>query len=189
MPPPRGWQVARDTNGAAAAPSAAAATPAATSGKSQMETTLQRIWSQCLGIGSIDPNANFFELGGDSLIAISVAMTAANEGLDLTPQDLYENQTVAALARVLIARYAEGGLARQSLDDVVEPARSAQRCALPRARAARRRPLADSRWSCNCVPMSSVEDIRSVLTAVTNHHDALRLRIVERAGTWDQHVG
>ena len=25
-------------------------------------------------------------------------------------------------------------------------------------------------------------------TAVTNHHDALRLRIVQRAGTWEQHV-
>ena len=61
-----------------------------------MEATLQRIWAQCLGVGSVDRNANFFELGGDSLIAISVAMTAANEGLDLTPQDLYENQTVAS---------------------------------------------------------------------------------------------
>ena len=27
-----------------------------------------------------------------------------------------------------------------------------------------------------------------MLTAVTNHHDALRLRIVQRAGTWEQHV-
>ena len=38
-------------------------------------------------------------------------------------------------------------------------------------------------------PDVPVEDIRSVLTAVTNHHDALRVRIVERAGTWEQHVG
>ena len=79
--------------------SASAGTDAATNGTSQMEATLQRIWAQCLGLGSIDRNANFFELGGDSLIAISVAMTAVNEGLDLTPQDLYENQTVAALAK------------------------------------------------------------------------------------------
>ena len=28
-----------------------------------------------------------------------------------------------------------------------------------------------------------------MLTAVTNHHDALRLRIVQRAGTWEQHIG
>ena len=72
-------------------------------------------------LDSIDRNANFFELGGDSLIAISVAMTAANEGLDLTPQDLYENQTVAALAKALAARYAAGGLARLSPEDVAHP--------------------------------------------------------------------
>jgi phthiocerol/phenolphthiocerol synthesis type-I polyketide synthase E len=76
----------------APSPAVSGHTPAAANGKSQMETTLQRIWGQCLGVGSIDRNANFFELGGDSLIAISVAMTAANEGLDLTPQDLYENK-------------------------------------------------------------------------------------------------
>ena len=28
-----------------------------------------------------------------------------------------------------------------------------------------------------------------MLTAVTNQHDALRLRIAERAGTWEQHIG
>ncbi len=64
-----------------------------------MEATLQRIWEQCLGLSAVDRKANFFELGGDSLVAISVAMTASNEGLDLTPQDLYENQTVAALGQ------------------------------------------------------------------------------------------
>ena len=83
--------------------------------QSQIEATLQRIWAQCLGLGSIDRNANFFELGGDSLIAISVAMTAANEGLDLTPQDLYENQTRGrARGRRSRPLRCAGGLARQS---------------------------------------------------------------------------
>ncbi len=86
-----------------------------------MEVTLQRIWAQCLGVDSIDRSANFFELGGDSLIAIGVAMTAANEGLDLTPQDLYEHPSVAALAGALTARYAAGGLAAQSPSDVENP--------------------------------------------------------------------
>ena len=64
-----------------------------------MEVTLQRLWAQCLGVDSVDRNANFFELGGDSLVAISVAMAATHEGLDLTPQDLYENQTVTVACR------------------------------------------------------------------------------------------
>ena len=184
-----GWaNGATPTNGTA--PSAGAATPAheATDGKSQMEGALQRIWAQCLGVGSIDRNANFFELGGDSLIAISVAMTAANEGLDLTPQDLYENQTVAALARTLVARYAAGGLARQSSNDVVHPPLP------PNIEHFLEHGLAEAgRWRVPLIlrlrPDLQVDDIRSVLTAVTNHHDALRLRIVHRAGTWEQHIG
>ena len=111
-----GHPTPRPTNGMALPASAGAAeqTHAATNGSSPMEVTLQRIWAQCLGVDSVDRNANFFELGGDSLVAISVAMAATHEGLDLTPQDLYDNQTVAALAKALAARYAAGGLARQS---------------------------------------------------------------------------
>ena len=177
-------------NGMATAPSPAVSgdTHAATNGKSQLETTLQRIWGQCLGLDSIDRNANFFELGGDSLVAISVAMTAANEGLDLTPQDLYENQSVAALAKALAARYAAGGLARLSPNDVAHPPIP------PNIAHFLEHGLREAgRWRIPVIlqlrPDVEVEDVRAVLTAVTNHHDALRLQIVQRAGTWEQHVG
>ena len=76
-------------NGAAASSAGATdAGHAAGNGQSPMEATLQRIWGQCLGLAAVDRKANFFELGGDSWVAISVATTATNEGLDLTPQDL-----------------------------------------------------------------------------------------------------
>jgi phthiocerol/phenolphthiocerol synthesis type-I polyketide synthase E len=178
------------TNGMEAASSAgpAANSQAATNGKSQMEATLQRIWAQCLGVGSVDRNANFFELGGDSLTAISVAMSAANEGLDLTPQDLYENQSAAALAKALTARYAIGGLARQSPNDAETPP------VPPNIAYFLEHGLRDvGRWRIPVMlqlrPDVEVEDVRSVLTAVTNHHDALRLRIAQRAGTWEQQIG
>ncbi|HET6735912.1 type I polyketide synthase [Mycobacterium sp.] len=178
------------TNGMATASSAgtAANTQAATNGKSPMEAALQRIWAQCLGVGSIDRNANFFELGGDSLIAISVAMSAANEGLDLTPQDLYENQSVAALAKALTARYAIGGLGRQSPNDAEKPP------VPPNIAYFLEHGLRDPGcWRIPVIlqlrPDVEVEDVRSVLTAVTNHHDALRLRIAPRAGTWEQQIG
>ena len=175
-------------NGMAVEPSAGHTGAASANGKSPMESTLQRIWAQCLGVGSVDRNANFFELGGDSLIAISVAMTAANEGLDLTPQDLYENQTVVALARTLIARYAAGGLARQSPGEVEHPP------VPPNVAHFLERGLRDAGlWRIPLIlrlrPDVPVDDVRSVLTAVTNHHDALRQRIVQRAGTWEQHIG
>jgi phthiocerol/phenolphthiocerol synthesis type-I polyketide synthase E len=161
--------------------------PVAANGRSPMETTLQRIWAQCLGVASIDRNANFFEVGGDSLIAISVAMTATNEGLDLTPQDLYEHQTVAALAKALVARYAAGGLARQAPGEVEHPPAPANVTHFLE------HGLAEAgRWRIPLIlrlrPDVSVEDVRAVLSAVTNQHDALRLRFVQRAGTWEQHI-
>ncbi|UQX13144.1 type I polyketide synthase [Candidatus Mycobacterium methanotrophicum] len=177
------------TNGAAVAGPAGTAEPthAAKNGKSPMEATLQRIWGQCLGLSTVERNANFFELGGDSLVAISVAMTAANEGLDLTPQDLYDNQTVAALAKALTARYAIGGLARQSPGDVTHPP------VPPNISYFLEHGVREhGQWR---VPLIlqlrrdvAVDDIRAVLTAVSNHHDGLRLRIVERAGAWEQVV-
>ena len=178
-------------DGAQAGPAAGTASahgvPATAGGTSQVEAALLRIWTQCLGLTDINRNANFFELGGDSLIAISVAMTAGHEGLDLTPQDLYENQTVAALAKVLTARYAEGGLARQSLDDITNPPLP------PNVAYLLEHGLRDvGRWR---VPVilhlrSDIdeEDVRAVLTAVTGVHDALRVYIVQRAGNWDQHI-
>ncbi|OBK32125.1 polyketide synthase [Mycobacterium sp. 1245111.1] len=169
------------------APVAAGAeqTAAAKNGQSPMEATLQRIWGQCLGLSTVDRKANFFELGGDSLVAISVAMTAGNEGLDLTPQDLYENQTVAALAKALTARYAAGGLARQSLGDVTHPP------VPPNISYFLEHGVREhEQWR---VPLIlelgsdvKVDDICAVLTALRNHHEALRLRLVERAGTWEQ---
>ena len=173
--------------GVPAAGTGAATAPATAGGKSQVEAALLRIWTQCLGLSDIDRNANFFELGGDSLIAISVAMTAGHEGLDLTPQDLYENQTVAALAKVLTARYAEGGLARQSLDDATNPPLP------PNVTYFLEHGLRDvGRWRTPVIlhlrPDIGEDDVLAVLSAVTDVHDALRVHLVERAGTWDQHI-
>jgi phthiocerol/phenolphthiocerol synthesis type-I polyketide synthase E len=189
--PTSGWAAeAAVTNGAAASASAGApeGSYAAKNGRSPMEATLQRIWGQCLGLASVDRSANFFELGGDSLVAISVAMTASNEGVDLTPQDLYENQTVAALAKALTARYSAGGLARQSPGDVTHPP------VPPNISYFLEHGVREhGQWRIPLIlrlrPDVQVDDIRSVLTAVNNHHEALRLRVVERAGAWEQDVG
>ena len=108
-------------------------------------------------------------------------MTAANEGLDLTPQDLYENQTVAALAKALTARYAAGGLARQSPSDVTHPP-VPPNISYFLEHGVRER----GQWRVPLIlqlrPDVQVDDVRSVLTAVANHHEALRLRLVRTRG-------
>jgi phthiocerol/phenolphthiocerol synthesis type-I polyketide synthase E len=170
---------------AATQPQSAAGT--ATDARSQMQATLQGIWSQCLGVESVKPSDNFFELGGDSLVAIGVAMTASNQGLDLTPQDLYDHHSLAALADTLVARYASGGLTSQVDTDRSSPIP-------PNIYRFLDSGLAEpGRWRVPLVlrldASVSADDVRAVLTAVVNHHDALRARVVKRAGTWEQQIG
>ncbi len=180
-------QVPAESNGSPVGSSTDSSTvDVARPGQSQTEATLQRIWSQCLGVNSVDRNANFFDLGGDSLMAISIAMSAANEGLNITPQDLYEHPTLAALVAVVDASFAAGGLAKP-------PEAQAHPAVPPNFAYFLDRGLRDTgRWRVPLIlrldPKIGPEDIRAVLTAVTNHHDALRLHLVDNAGMWEQHI-
>ena len=157
-----------------------------TDARLQMQATLQRIWSQCLGVESIAPGDNFFELGGDSLLAIGVAMTATHEGVELTPQDLYDHGSLAALADTLVARYASGGLATQDTGDLSPPVP-------PNILRFLDSGLAEpGRWRAPLVlrldSSVSAEDVRAVMTAVVNQHDALRMRVAKQAGMWEQQI-
>jgi phthiocerol/phenolphthiocerol synthesis type-I polyketide synthase E len=167
-------------------PSSGPARPAA-NGRPGIAETLQTIWAQCLGVRSVDRRADFFELGGDSLVAISVAMAAAPQGLDLTPQDVYDNPTVEALADALAARYAAGGLARHSARHAETPP------VPPNIAHFLEHGIQDSaQWRIPLLlrlhPDIDEADVRAVLTAVVDQHDALRLRIVARDGIWEQHI-
>ncbi|MEV4342456.1 amino acid adenylation domain-containing protein, partial [Streptomyces sp. NPDC049590] len=63
------------------------------------ERTLAAIWAEVLRAERIGVDDNFFELGGDSILSIQVVARARQEGLPLTSRDVYQHQTVAALAR------------------------------------------------------------------------------------------
>ena len=51
-----------------------------------------------LGIAQVGIHDNFFELGGDSILSIQVTSRARQQGLGLSPGDLFRHQTIAALA-------------------------------------------------------------------------------------------
>lgn len=65
---------------------------------------LTRIWEEQLGIESITPDQNFFDLGGDSSLAVRM-FSAIHElfGIKLPLATLYEAPTIEELARILSA--------------------------------------------------------------------------------------
>lgn len=64
------------------------------------ETLLLEIWSNLLPAGPVQRDSNFFDLGGDSIIALQIVSHASRRGLSLTPMQLFQYQTVAELAAV-----------------------------------------------------------------------------------------
>ena len=64
------------------------------------EEQLAEIWRRVLGIERVGRHDNFFELGGDSILSIQVVARANQAGLRLTPQRIFQSQTLAELAAV-----------------------------------------------------------------------------------------
>ncbi len=66
-----------------------------------IERLLASVWEEVLRITEVSRDGNFFELGGDSILAIQMAARARRSGLNVSPHVLLEHQTVAALAEAI----------------------------------------------------------------------------------------
>ncbi|MBN0975540.1 amino acid adenylation domain-containing protein, partial [Gordonia sp. BP-119] len=77
------------------------------------ETVLARIVADLLGIEQVGVDDSFFALGGDSIMSIQLVSRAKREGMVLRPADVFEQKTIAALARI-----AEVGAAATVLEEL-----------------------------------------------------------------------
>ncbi|MDQ3401794.1 MAG: amino acid adenylation domain-containing protein [Actinomycetota bacterium] len=66
--------------------------------RTPVEATLAGVFARVLGAARVGVRDNFFALGGDSILSISVVTAARAAGLVLTARDVFHHQTVAALA-------------------------------------------------------------------------------------------
>jgi hypothetical protein len=70
------------------------------------EATLCQILADVLGLDVVGPQDGFFEVGGDSVLAVQVVARAREAGLVLSVRDLFDHQTAQTLADAI------GGLPR-----------------------------------------------------------------------------
>jgi len=78
------------------------AEPLPSSDGSELETTLKQIWREVLGVGGIEPDDNFFDLGGDSLLAtILVSMVESQLGKKTSVVEALHHPTLRYMAEFL----------------------------------------------------------------------------------------
>ena len=69
---------------------------------SDLERLIAALWRDVLGVADVSATDNFFDLGGDSVMSLQFIAQARKAGLRLTNKQVFEHQTVAALAAVAV---------------------------------------------------------------------------------------
>ena len=68
--------------------------------RTDAEATLSRIWTDLLRVPRAGVHDNFFDLGGDSILAMQIVARARVAGVTLTQAQMFSHQTIAELAAV-----------------------------------------------------------------------------------------
>jgi amino acid adenylation domain-containing protein len=92
--------------------------------RTEAETRLAAIWQDLLGITPVGVYDDFFELGGDSVLGLRIVARAREHGVVLTPGQLFQSPTIAALAEIAAST------AEAVKPEVTEPVREAGDTAL-----------------------------------------------------------
>jgi amino acid adenylation domain-containing protein/non-ribosomal peptide synthase protein (TIGR01720 family) len=70
--------------------------------ENDIEKNIAEVWAEVLRREQIGRLDNFFELGGDSILSLQIVARCRKRGLRITPKQLMERQTVAAVAEVAV---------------------------------------------------------------------------------------
>lgn len=82
--------------------------------RSELEKAVAAIWVEALGVSEVQPDDDFFDLGGHSLIALDVIdQVQKRTGVELRFSDLQRARTVASLAELIAGEMNAAGGARE----------------------------------------------------------------------------
>jgi aryl carrier-like protein len=95
--------------------------------QSPVEEELMAIWKEVLGLTEVGREANFFDLGGDSILSIRIVAKAYNRGIRLSSRQLFEHPTLSALAQIAEVVSGEEPAASLATDGEAERFRTSRR--------------------------------------------------------------
>ncbi|MCJ0905033.1 amino acid adenylation domain-containing protein [Rhodococcus sp. ARC_M6] len=146
----------------------------------EMERILSEVFADVLGLDQIGTDDSFFAQGGDSIMSIQLVSRAKGRGILFSPKDVFENKTVAALAEVAV--FGSDADAATVLSEI-EGGGTGWMPLTPIERFMFERPGSYQRFN-QLLTLELPKGIDrtgvvETLTAVIDHHDMFRSRLVE----------
>ncbi|HVR95834.1 MAG TPA: amino acid adenylation domain-containing protein, partial [Thermoanaerobaculia bacterium] len=143
--------------------------------RTREEELLAAVWAQVLRLPQVGVDDNFFELGGDSILSVQIVARSRQAGLRFTVRQIFEHQTVAALARhVTLAEPVGAAVAGQGPVEGEVPLTPIQRWFFDQG-------FADPHHFNQALLLEPREALdpaalERAMAAIVEHHDALRMR-------------
>ncbi|MGA9870983.1 MAG: amino acid adenylation domain-containing protein, partial [Rhodococcus sp. (in: high G+C Gram-positive bacteria)] len=156
---------------------------------SDVERTLTELFEQILGVDKVGLDDSFFALGGDSIMSIQLVSRAKSRGLLFRPRDVFESRTIARLAETAVWSTPEDEAVLREIDGGgvgVMPT-------TPIVEAMLERGSDHSRFTqSTALELPAGIDragIVATISAVVDHHDMLRARLLPGSIEWGVEVG
>jgi amino acid adenylation domain-containing protein/non-ribosomal peptide synthase protein (TIGR01720 family) len=154
-----------------------------TAPRTDTEAALCELFSAVLGVADVGVHDSFFDLGGDSIMSIQLVTRARAAGLEITPKDVFNHRTAAALAAAAVTvGHDETGSTAEPRVDGTGPVRLTPIMHWLREHDA---PVDDFAQSMLITTPAGLteDDLRATVQAVLDRHDVLRMRLIRRR-TW-----
>jgi non-ribosomal peptide synthase protein (TIGR01720 family) len=150
----------------------------------RMEEQLCAIWAEVLALEQVGTNDNFFEAGGDSILAIRMIAGARKVGIHFTLLQLYENPTIAEL--VQLPQVGQSKAEERSVGEGAAELTPIQRWFFDQD-------IADPHHFNQSALFElgaklEPEAMKLAVEALVKHHDALRMRYTKGSMGWQQNV-
>ncbi|BBI49012.1 hypothetical protein HORIV_14330 [Vreelandella olivaria] len=154
----------------------------------EAEKTLAAVWADVIGCEQVGRNDNFFELGGDSILSLQIVARSRKRGYKVTPKQLMEGQTVAAVAAMATP------LTSAAPKQAAVPDKVAPFVLLPVQGWFFEQNFAEPHHWNQSLMLEAASDVdaallRRAIEAVVDHHGALRLRFERVGDSWQQAYG
>lgn len=162
-------------------------TSSAAEPRDSIESDLADIWKSLLRKDSVGIFDNYFEMGGDSIIALQLASRARQRGYMLTPREVFENQTIAELARAAKMNNNYSGKGEQGQLTGEAPLLPIQRMFFEGV-------ITTPSFFNQSVLLGidrtvKAQDIQQAIDVLVKRHDALRFKYVKEENHWKQYYG
>ncbi|WP_156744296.1 non-ribosomal peptide synthetase, partial [Mycobacterium sp. 1164985.4] len=152
--------------------------------ESAVEEILAGIYAEVLGLEGVGVDDSFFALGGDSILSMQVVARARAAGLLCRPRDVFVEQTVARLARMVEVTDGAAGVVDEGLGPVVATPIMGWLAGVDG-------PTAEFNQTVvvQAPPGATQADVAALLQALLDRHAMLRLHVEDDgAGAWALHV-